>query len=479
MNGEPMEPMSGLARAGRFCADFYWPFATDPSRTSEGGEPPPVLVRDAFIGGRQRTGPSMAVLHRPGVAASVVCFGWFTLIPLLAMIGDVWAFVPRKRTEYIRVMLRQRIVGTRLAAPAVVWGATMLLGTAVASAFVAAASQREEPRSGGAAIWAALFVLVGCWGIANWRLLISLRQLGESLFRSSICCDYGFPAKTLLLEASSDGTTEEQFDNVAALLVRASTFPLGSWGRLNVSGSASTGARLLGVPRVANLGSIAKKLLPLASGLGVLCLLAMLATGAFALLRARRRSEGGRAGAAGLLSRMMHRSHTPERLGRLSSTPTPTPTEQEARMIAAENIDTAEPNAGAEVIGAGAGDACEEAISIHAPTTVNGSITGMQSDSGERIELSGYAWLGPDVFYSVYLRAGRPYTFTLDEQGRFDGGLYVFESCSDIPGTTRAGRDTLGTSLTLTFTPAISKRYLLAVDSYGAGSTGNYMLTVR
>ncbi len=236
---EASEVQSPIARAGRLCADFYWPFATDPSQHTEGTEPPLVMMAEGFLGGRQRSGPSMSALFRPGVAASVVVFGWAALVPFLAMVGDVWVFLPHKRIEFIRVTLRQRIVGIRLGVPAVAWIATMIAGFVVASGIMAIAHNSTNFEMVARLLKVATTAVAATWFFANWRLLNAVRHQGDALFRSIVRCDYGFPTKTLLIEGSSDGSREEQLENISQLLARAGEFTLASWGRVNVNRGGS------------------------------------------------------------------------------------------------------------------------------------------------------------------------------------------------------------------------------------------------
>ena len=124
-------------------------------------------------------------------------------------------------------------------------------------------------------------------------------------------------------------------------------------------------------------------------------------------------------------------------------------------------------------------DSCRTATAVSIPTTLEGSLEGAQDDSNDRIEQSGYNWSGPDIFYAINLTAGQTISLTLDDHFAFDGGLYIFQNCSDIPGSTVAGRDTVSGGPAMTFTASDSGRYIVAVDSFVAGSTGPFTLAIH
>lgn len=221
-------------RVGRSLADFLVPAATDPSHYEGRGDPPPVVHANDFVGGRERFGPPVTALHRPGIAASVVVFGWGALLPFLLAVGDVWVFFPRRHSERFRVTLKNRVVWMRLAGAAVMWFA-IVLGGMVLSAASFAASARVDP--GGARASMALFALacaaVG-WCLANWKLLHDVRAINAGMFRSTLLCEYGFPTRVTLFEGSSDGTQQEQLDCAARTLARCGGLAMAPWSRVDV-----------------------------------------------------------------------------------------------------------------------------------------------------------------------------------------------------------------------------------------------------
>ena len=125
----------------------------------------------------------------------------------------------------------------------------------------------------------------------------------------------------------------------------------------------------------------------------------------------------------------------------------------------------------------GGGDHCADARLIAAPATIVGDLTTRTDDSNARIEVTGYAWAGRDDFFAMDLQAGQTVTLALDDHSAFDGGIYVFQNCANIPGTVVGGLDT-NVSRPFVFSPPAAGHYIFAVDSWIANTGGPYTLTV-
>jgi hypothetical protein len=123
-------------------------------------------------------------------------------------------------------------------------------------------------------------------------------------------------------------------------------------------------------------------------------------------------------------------------------------------------------------------DHCATAQPVGVPSTISGNLATATDDSHDRIEVTGYAWAGPDQFFAVVLVAGQSIRLTLDDRGGFDGGVYVFTDCNNIAGSTAGGADTTPSS-PYTFVAPASGRYLIAVDSWIANTSGPYTLTIQ
>ncbi len=121
-------------------------------------------------------------------------------------------------------------------------------------------------------------------------------------------------------------------------------------------------------------------------------------------------------------------------------------------------------------------DSCMTAQPVPVPSTVTGDLTNATADSNARIEVSHYAWAGRDHFFALILTAGQHVRLNLTEAG-WDGGLYIFRDCANIPGSVVAGRDTTS-STPLDFVAPATGRYILAVDAYVANTGSGYTLTI-
>lgn len=130
-----------------------------------------------------------------------------------------------------------------------------------------------------------------------------------------------------------------------------------------------------------------------------------------------------------------------------------------------------------------AGDTCANAIQLELAADSTGNVTqsadiaGFTNTIGDDIDATGYAWTGHDVFYKFTVNAGDVLNITANENGTFDGGVYMFTDCNDIVGSVTHGRDTSGTS-GAEFTVAEAGEYYLAVDAYNDATEGSFDLTI-
>ena len=95
---------------------------------------------------------------------------------------------------------------------------------------------------------------------------------------------------------------------------------------------------------------------------------------------------------------------------------------------------------------------------------------------------TGYGSPGPDVFYAVALEAGKEYAVTLTPGPSFDSMLYAYAGgCGSAQTTCIAGHDSLGTgeAETLRLKPKVDATYTIAVDSFEAAASGDFVLQVR
>ena len=131
---------------------------------------------------------------------------------------------------------------------------------------------------------------------------------------------------------------------------------------------------------------------------------------------------------------------------------------------------------------------CAGATALTVPAAVSGSTTGLTNEFGTQINCGNYSgvMIGPQAYYKVNLTAGKTYTFTFTP-GYYYARMYIFDgTCSATAinsdcgsgGKTGAvsGYITSGQSSTITFTPAMTGTYHVALDatyvnsSYGNGS---------
>ena len=113
-------------------------------------------------------------------------------------------------------------------------------------------------------------------------------------------------------------------------------------------------------------------------------------------------------------------------------------------------------------------------------------------ESGSSITCgTGTALKGPQIYHNVAMTAGDAYNLSLTPQ--FDATLYVFPaaycgvpasielSCSGTVANkgTVLGTVTAGSTSKVTFKPASSENYIIAVDSAGVGQTGAFTLEMQ
>ncbi len=221
-------------RAGQFLSDIVLPWCTDVMRETAVEDPPPIWLESEFAGGRERLGPGMDALGRPGVAMSVVLGGPLALRLFLAAVGDTWRYVPRKRTAFLRVTMAQKLLTMRLLPAFVIW----LLISLVAALVVVGAAATSDPDFFLGGLGVALLVYLG----NNYLLLRSARKLGEGALRWVVTVDYGYPVKSVLLEVSSDGSIGEQLESIRGVMRMFESNPPATWEQLNVNTSATTAA---------------------------------------------------------------------------------------------------------------------------------------------------------------------------------------------------------------------------------------------
>ncbi len=257
-------------RAGTVLADFFCPFATDPAHNRADTQAPVLDLGDNIVGGRTRLGPSVDSLHRTGLAASVVVFSWGALLAFLSQVGDRWMFIPSERTELICVRLRQNIVRERLRAAFVTWLAMLVLGLVVCAVIALAATSADNPQTAQYGFAGAALVLASTWFGSNWSLLRRVRSLGEALFRTSVCFEYGYPQKTTILDVVSDGGRDEQLTRVRELFARFRDCDFAEWDQATLDGTSGAGGSAFG----AGGSEVAKHILRAGTILGVVGLLA-------------------------------------------------------------------------------------------------------------------------------------------------------------------------------------------------------------
>jgi len=140
-------------------------------------------------------------------------------------------------------------------------------------------------------------------------------------------------------------------------------------------------------------------------------------------------------------------------------------------------------------VGYGDGSSCATPAPLAlpaSPVTVPGDTSGVANELADAVSCgSSWTYDGPQRYYRVSLTAGQSYSFTAQPGSSWDVGLYLFPAGSCGAASINAAcagafADTYGDGAaeTLSFTPAKSGDYLLAVDSYDAAAYGAYTLTV-
>jgi hypothetical protein len=117
--------------------------------------------------------------------------------------------------------------------------------------------------------------------------------------------------------------------------------------------------------------------------------------------------------------------------------------------------------------------------SVSGDTTLAGSDVALTSSA-----CAGVATPGPDLFYKVAVSSGKSYRFSLEPAAGYDPALYVFTSCSNVPGTCLAGaeRGIAGVTEDIKLTASANATYVVGVDSRHALSSslarGSFTLDV-
>ncbi|MBW2732013.1 MAG: hypothetical protein JRH20_06435 [Deltaproteobacteria bacterium] len=122
------------------------------------------------------------------------------------------------------------------------------------------------------------------------------------------------------------------------------------------------------------------------------------------------------------------------------------------------------------------------------PLAVEGDTSSMSNEYGGSIRCGGGEGLvGPQLYYSLQLEAGRAYRLKLEPS--FDASVYLFSSCNiDVINADCSQDDGAGARLpmvragevgTLVFWPDASGFYEVAVDSLDAALSGSFVLTVE
>ncbi len=117
-------------------------------------------------------------------------------------------------------------------------------------------------------------------------------------------------------------------------------------------------------------------------------------------------------------------------------------------------------------------DLCEDAIDLQEQSLTEFQVDLCQATNNYNAaavspSCTGYASLGRDVVYKIYLTAGQ--VFTISMQGAHDSALWIVTDCSDPAGTCVAGADvTVGGGIeTITYTAAATGWYYAIIDGYG------------
>ena len=118
--------------------------------------------------------------------------------------------------------------------------------------------------------------------------------------------------------------------------------------------------------------------------------------------------------------------------------------------------------------------------------TINGTTVNATNEFGSAITCgTGYTLDGAQVYYQMKLEQGKTYRIQVKPNG-WDAALYLFWDKACTPGNINSQCSTLvsdkvqtnGTEI-LYISPAATKDYILAVDTYSATKTGAFTLTIE
>jgi len=188
---------------------------------------PAIFLRSEYFGGRSKIGIPLSAMNKPLFIIAAALFSWPVLLGFLWSTPSAWEFLPFKRTEFLRIRLRQVILWRKITVVFMIWLACNLVAVVLARIV------------GEISVELAFVVFLAgsiAANLAAWKLISGI---GDRLFRSSVYLEYGFPAKYRLLCGYSDAPMKAQLEGVLRLCEAISRSEFAPWPQISTHGSRS------------------------------------------------------------------------------------------------------------------------------------------------------------------------------------------------------------------------------------------------
>lgn len=199
------------------------PDAADELRRVPGGA---LLLGQRIVGGRVSIGVPLSILRKSSGALGVILFGWLYALTILRGAASRWVFVPDARTEFVRFELSESVSWRRVLPAAAI---SVTAGFVTFLIFIVLAAV-AHPLLGALGLLAA-------WLVCNGLALIVLRESEPRLLTSRLRVEYGFPAKSTILDLACDSDASALIPRVEQLANVLDGFA--TWSHVSVHGGGA------------------------------------------------------------------------------------------------------------------------------------------------------------------------------------------------------------------------------------------------
>jgi hypothetical protein len=191
---------------------------------------PAIFLESEFFGGRTRIGSSIDSLSTFGGVIASGLLGWPYIYKMLVDTTSAWQFLPFTRTEFVKIILEQKLRKDKLIPVFVAW--LVLLGISCIAGGILATAVHNL---------AILIIPVGyiLSNVVACQMVVGMGS--EGLHRSHISLSYGFPKKHDLLFGVSDAPVDQQMKGVLQLCQAISRAQFSRWDQMSMHSEEKTG----------------------------------------------------------------------------------------------------------------------------------------------------------------------------------------------------------------------------------------------